>query len=83
MNKENGNRFIDAENKLRMSEGKWVGGWVKKVKRLRSANWQLQNRHRGVKYSTGNIVNNIVITVHSTRWVLELSGGSLCKLILT
>ena len=38
MNKENGNRFIDAEDKLRMSEGKWVGGWVKKVKRLRNTN---------------------------------------------
>ena len=29
---------------------------------LRSINWQLQNSHGAVKYSTGNIVSNIVIT---------------------
>ena len=27
-----------------------------------------------VKYSIGNIVNNIVITMHGVRWVLDLSG---------
>ena len=26
-----------------------------------------------VKYSIGNIVNNIVITMYGARWVLELS----------
>ena len=31
-------------------------GWEKKVKELRRTNWLLQNSHRDVKYSTGNIV---------------------------
>ena len=38
-----------------------LGDWVKKVKGLRSTDWQLQNTHRDVKYSIGNIVNNIII----------------------
>ena len=33
-----------------------------------------------VKYSIGNIVGNIVIHVYGARWVLETSGGTLCKL---
>ena len=36
---------------------------MKKVKGI-STNWQLQNSHRDVKYSIGNIVNNIVITIY-------------------
>lgn len=35
---------------------------------------------QNVKYSTGNLVSNIVISIYGARWVLELSGGSLCKL---
>ena len=38
-----------------LPKGKRVGGCVKKVKGLRSANWYLQNSHRDVKCSTGNI----------------------------
>ena len=44
--------------------GGGFGGWVKKEKGLRSANL-LQNSHGDVKYSIGNIVNNIVITMVS------------------
>ena len=29
----------------------------------------------GVKYSTGNIVIRIVITMYSARWFLDLQGG--------
>ena len=36
---------------------------MKKVKELRSANWLLQNSHGDVKYSIGNIVNTILITI--------------------
>ena len=61
-------------------EGHWGGGWVKKVKGLRRTNWQLQNSHRDGKYSIGNIVNNIVITMYSARCVLNLLGRSLHKL---
>ena len=49
--------------------GGWLGGWVKKVKELRSTNWLLQNSHGDVKYSIGNIVSNIVITIYGVRWV--------------
>ena len=38
-----------------------------------------QNSHEDVKYSIGNVVNNIVRTVYGTRWVPEISGGTLCK----
>ena len=37
-------------------------GWVKKVKGIRSTNWQLQNSPGDVKYSIGNTVNDIVTT---------------------
>ena len=39
--------------------------YVKKVKGLRSTNWQLQKSHGDVEYSTGNRVNNTVITLDS------------------
>ena len=35
--------------------------------------------HRGVKYSRENTVNHITITLYGARWVLKISGGSLCK----
>ena len=35
------------------------------MKGLRSTNWLLQNSHGNVKYSIGDTVNNIVITVVS------------------
>ena len=49
------------------------------VRGLRSTNWQLQNIHGDVKYSIGNIVSNIVMTVYGARWVLEISEDTLCK----
>ena len=57
-----------------------LGHWVKKRKRLGSTNWSLQNGHEDVKHSIGNIVNNIIITMHGLRWVLDLLGGTLHKL---
>ena len=61
-----------------MVEG--LEGWVKMITGLRSTNWSLQNSHGDVKYSIGNIVNNIVITVYGVRWVLDLLGWSFSKL---
>ena len=55
--------------------GREVGGWVKKMKGLRSTNWQLPNSHKDVKDSKGNIVKNIVITMYGVRWVPDLSGN--------
>ena len=60
--------------------GWWIGGMGEKVKGLRSTDWELQNSHGDVKYSLGNIVNNIVITMYGARWVLDLFGGPFCKL---
>ena len=50
-----------------------LGVWVEKVKGLRSTNWILQNSHREVKYSIRSIVNNIEVTMHGARKVLDLS----------
>ena len=41
---------------------------MKKVKRLRSTNWQLQNSHEDMNYNIGNIVNNTVITMYGVTY---------------
>ena len=46
-----------------------VRGMGEKVKGLGSTNWLLQNSHRDVKYSIGNVVNNILITMYGVSWV--------------
>ena len=51
-----------------------LGDWVKSVMGSRSRGWKLQNSHGDVKYSTGNTVDNTVITTYGV-WVLEISGG--------
>ena len=45
-----------------------MGTWVKKVKGLRSTDWLLQNSHRDVKYSIGNIVDNIALCMVSAGY---------------
>ena len=50
---------------------------MKKVKGLRSTSWQLQNSHRDIKYSIGNIVNNIVITMSGASATRLLRGITL------
>ena len=35
---------------------------------------EVKNSHGNVKYSIGNTVNDVVITLYGARWVLELSG---------
>ena len=62
----------------RVEEG--LRDWVRKVKGLRSTGWHLQSSHGDVKYSIGNIINNIVITMYGARWLLEISRGPLYKL---
>ena len=42
------------------------------MKKYRSA---VTNSHGDGKYSTGNILNNIVITMDGARWALDSSGG--------
>ena len=60
--------------------GRWLGDWVIRGKELRTTNWKLQNSHRKVKYSTGNIGNNTVITMYDATWVLEISGRTFYKI---
>ena len=59
-----------------------VGGWVKKEKELRSADWQLQNSDRYVKYSVGNTVNKVVRTMHGAKWGLEVVGEHFVKYMI-
>ena len=47
---------------------------MKKVKGLKSTDWQLQNSRGDVQYSTGDIVTNLVINMCGARWALDLSG---------
>ena len=42
---------------------------MKKVKRLRSANWLLENSHADVKYGIENIVNNIFALAGVAQWI--------------
>ena len=46
-------------------------------KGLRSTDWQLQNSHRDVRYSTGGVVTNSVITMCGVRGALDLTRGAL------
>ena len=52
---------------------------MKKLKRSSSTDWKLQNSHGDVKYSIGNIVNNIVITTYGAKCILEISRGHFVK----
>ena len=61
---------MDTENILTVAKGKRVSrGWVKKVKRLRSMNWLLQNSHGDVKYSIGHIADNYVWCQMGARFI--------------
>ena len=78
INKQNKNRLIDTVNRLMVPEGRGLGRLGAKgegIERYR----QLQNSHGDVKYSIGNIINNVVITMYDAQWVLEISGGTLYK----
>ena len=70
-------------NKQNRTEGGHMGGdfggWMKEAKALRGTNWQLHYSIGDVKQSIENIVNNIVITICDTWWILRISGGTHCK----
>ena len=63
-NKQNRLRYREHTNGDQMCRG--LGSRVKKVKGL-NTNWQLQSSHRDVKYSTRNVINNIIITMCGAR----------------
>ena len=47
---------------------------MKKVKGLRTINWELQSSHGDGKYSIGSVVSNIVIPMYGASSVLDLLG---------
>ena len=51
-----------------------LGGWMKKVKGLTSANLQLQNSHWDVKYRMESSANNTVRTLHGAGRVQDFLG---------
>ena len=63
-----------------MPDGRGAGGISGKDEEIKKYKWKLQNSQRDVKYSIGNIVNNILITMYGVRWIQDLLGGSLSKL---
>ena len=81
MNKQERNRLIDTENILMVA--RWGGGMVKKVEGLRSTNCQLQNSHGDVKCSLGNVVYNILITMHGVRGVRDLLDDHLLSYVMS
>ena len=58
-----------------MLEKRRFGGLVENDKGLSKYKPVITKQSWGVKYSTGNVGNNIVITVCGARWVLEILGG--------
>ena len=51
-----------------------VGEWVKKLKMIKYKLPIIKMVNRDIKYSTGNTVGNIVITVQGARRVQKISG---------
>ena len=64
MNKQNRNILIDTENIL------MVGGWVKKVRRLRSTNWALAGVAQWVECWPGNQGSPVGFPVRTHAWVV-------------
>ena len=62
-----------------VAKGRGLEDCLKKVKGLRSTNWWLQNSHRDIKYSIGNIVNNIAITTVVPGGCLKYWGKRFVK----
>ena len=60
-----------------MAAGRGVGGLSERGEGITITDWWSQYSPRYVKQR--DIVNNMVITSHCARWVLEISAGALCK----
>ena len=48
---------------------RWEEGWGRGVKRIKKYRSVVTEESWDVKYSIGNIVNNILITIYGARWV--------------
>ena len=60
------------ENKLMIAVWERVGEWVKKLKMIKYKLPIIKMVNRDIKYSTGNTVNIIVITMYVARWAQQL-----------
>ena len=68
-----------GEHTVEYPRGGKLVGWMKKLKGLRSTDWQLQNSHKDIKYIIRTILNNTVITMYGARLVVEISGEQFVK----
>ena len=50
------------------------GAIGEKGEEIRKYKLVVTNSHRDVKYSTGNTVNNVLVTTYGVRWVRILLG---------
>ena len=79
MNRQNRNRLTDTENRLMVARRRAFGELGEKGEGTKKSRSVVIKDSRDVKYSIGNIVNNNIIIRYGTHWVLEVSGGTLCK----
>ena len=57
-----------------VTRGKGVRELDEKGEGIKTYKLVVTNSHGDMKYSTRNIVSDIVITVYSARWILEILG---------
>ena len=62
-----------------MPEARGVWGLGKKGEVIGKYRLVITTQLQDVQHSTGITVNNIVIAMYGASWVLEISGGPLCK----
>ena len=60
-------------------EGRDLGALGEKGDRMRNTDLWLQSSHRDVTQSTGNTVNNTVVTMYGVRWLRDISGEYFVK----
>ena len=56
-----------------------MGGLGEKGKGIEVQTGSYQRVVVYIKYSIGNIVSNVVITMYGASWIMEMSGRILCK----
>ena len=78
MNKQN-RKTHDTEN--RATVARWEKGWGldEKCEVIKKYKLVVTDSHEEIKYSTGNIVSLIVITVYAASWILQISQGHFVK----
>ena len=78
MNKQNGSRFIDTENR-QLPDRRDVVGLGEKGEGIEKYRLVVIKWSWDAKYSIGNTVNTTVITMYGASWILEIPVVTLCK----